>query len=174
MKSAMTYGFTLGIYWVVKYLFLALSARMPALGVIYFILTLAVPVVAYMLTKRYRADVGGSVSFFHAWQFGVLLYFFAALIVSVVHFAYFQYWAPKDFLTHATSQLADLLRRSEVDKQVVDAVGQMSLSPIRMAIQGIFNNVFYGVVLSIPVAALLCGNNRTGTIGDPSGKRPDA
>jgi tetrahydromethanopterin S-methyltransferase subunit B len=33
-----------------------------------------------------------------------------------------------------------------------------------MAIQGVFNNIFYGIILSIPVAAILCRNNETGAI----------
>jgi tetrahydromethanopterin S-methyltransferase subunit B len=38
-----------------------------------------------------------------------------------------------------------------------------------MTVQGIFNNVFYGIILSIPVAALLCRNNSTGLINQNKG-----
>ena len=82
LKCAMSYGLAMGIYWVIKYLFLIFGYSIPSLIFIYEGLSLAVPLIAYYLTKRYRQDIGGSISFFHAWRFGIMLYFFAALIVS--------------------------------------------------------------------------------------------
>ena len=78
LKCAMSYGLAMGIYWVIKYLFLIFGYSIPSLIFIYEGLSLAVPFIAYYLTKRYRQDIGGSISFFHAWRFGIMLYFFAA------------------------------------------------------------------------------------------------
>lgn len=164
IKGAMTYGFTMGIYWVIKYLFLIFSNSVPGLSFIYIGMTLAVPFIAYYLTKRYRDEIGGSISFFHAWRFGTLLYFFAALIVAVEHFLFFQFFAPKDFIYNAANQLIELMKDSQVNTDVIESITRMNFSPIHMAIQGIFNNIFYGIILSIPVAALLCRNNTTGSI----------
>lgn len=164
MKGAMAYGFPLGIYWVIKYLFLISSLRLPVLSFFYVSMTLAVPFIAYFLTKKYKSDIGGSIGFFHAWRFGVLLYFFAALIVSVMHFVFFQFFAPSNFIYDATNQLVDILKNSQMDTEVIESISNMNISPIQMAIQGIFNNVFYGIILSIPVAAILCRNNQSGAI----------
>ena len=164
LKGASTYGFAMGIYWVIKYLFLIFSSKIPGLSLIYILLTLAVPFLAYYFTKRYRDDIGGTISFFHAWRFGTMLYFFAALIVAVEQFLFFQFFAPKDFMYQAANQLIEMLKDSSVGTDVVEAVSRMNFSPIHIAVQGIFNNIFYGIILSIPVAALLCRNNSTGTI----------
>ena len=139
LKSAMTYGLAMGIYWVIKYLFFIFSNTIPALNIVYLVLTLLVPFIAYYLTKRYKQDIGGKISFFHAWRFGTMLYFFAALIVA--------------------------LKDSQVSTEVMEAVGRTNFTPIHMAIQGIFNNIFYGIILSIPVAAIICRNNETGNVG---------
>ena len=155
LKGAMTYGFVLGIYWVVKYIFLILGGPMSLLSMLYLVLTAAVPFVAYLLTKRYKQEIGGMISFFHAWRFGVLLYFFAALIVSLAHFAYYQFFAPQNFLLNATHQLLDLMKQSNVDTELIESIGKIQTTPIHMAIQGIFNNVFYGIIFSIPVAAII-------------------
>lgn len=164
LKGAMTYGFSLGIYWVIKYLFLIFSTKIPTLGFIYVAMTLAVPFIAYFLTKRYKADIGGSISFFHAWRFGTMLYFFAALIVSLLHFTFFQFFAPQDFMYNAASQLVDILKNSQMDTEIIESISKMNISPIHLAIQGIFNNVFYGIILSIPVAAILCRNSQPNSI----------
>lgn len=66
LKCAMSYGLAMGIYWVIKYLFLIFGYSIPSLILIYEGLSLAVPFIAYYLTKRYRQDIGGSISFFHA------------------------------------------------------------------------------------------------------------
>ena len=166
MKSAMAYGLIMGIYWVVKYVFFIFSLSTPIFSLIYFLLTLAVPVIAYRMTKRYRQEIGGKISFFHAWQFGILLYFFAALIVSIEYFIFYRYIAPPDFVENAISQLAITLKDSQFNNEMLDALEKIQTSPIHMTIQGIFNNIFYGIILSIPVAALLCKNNSTGSIID--------
>lgn len=164
LKGAMTYGLAMGIYWVVKYLFFIFSVSVPSLSLVYWLLTLAVPFIAYYMTKRYRQDIGGSISFFHAWRFGMMLYFFAALIVSLEYFVFYQFIAPPDFVANAIGQLTTALQESQVSTEMLDSLSKIRISPIHMAIQGIFNNVFYGIILSIPVAALLCRNNSTGSI----------
>ena len=166
LSSAMRYGFSLGVFWVVKYLFFILGTSNSFFSIIYWGMSLAVPFVAYTLTKQYRADIGGHIGFLHAWQFGVLIYFFAALIVSLLHYVFYRYIADPSLLSNTLMQTQMLLKEMKANDEVLKAVNEMQLTPIHMAIQGIFNNVFYGIVLSIPVAALICRNNATGRIGN--------
>ena len=156
LKSAMTYGLAMGIFWVIKYLFFIFSNTVPALNIIYIVLTLTVPFIAYYLTKRYKQDIGGKISFFHAWRFGTILYFFAALIVALEHFVFFQFIAPPDFLNNTMTQAIVALKNADFNSEVIEAISRTNFTPIHMAIQGIFNNIFYGIILSIPVAALVC------------------
>ena len=156
LKSAMTYGLAMGIFWVIKYLFFIFSNTVPALNIIYIVLTLTVPFIAYYLTKRYKQDIGGKISFFHAWRFGTMLYFFAALIVALEHFVFFQFIAPPDFLNNTMTQAIVALKNADFNSEVIEAISRTNFTPIHMAIQGIFNNIFYGIILSIPVAALVC------------------
>ena len=143
-----------------------LSLQMPLLSSLYWGLTIMVPYIAYHLTKRYRAQLGRKIGFFHAWQFGILLYFFAALIVSLAHYGFYRYIAPDDFLTNSISEAVNLLQNSQIDNQLIQSLQEVRITPIQMAIQGIFNNLFYGIIFSIPVAALLCRNNSSGRITD--------
>ena len=167
MKSTMSYGLLLGIFWVVKYAFFILGVSMPSMQIIYWILTPLTLLLAYIFTNTYKFLIGGKIGFFHAWQFGVLLYFFAALIVSLVHYVFYQYIASPDFIASSMNQAIGLMKDLNLNTQMKDAIDKMGTpTPIQMAIQGIFNNVFYGVILSIPVAALLCRNNSTGLINN--------
>ena len=156
MSAAMSYGFSLGIFWIVKYIFYMFSMRFSYLVVIYWEMSLVVPYLAYLLTKRYREDLGGVISFSQAWRFGVLIYLFAAMLVSVMHYVFYRFVAPPDFLSSAVEQTIASLKQMQVDSKVISSIESMNFSPIHMALQGILNNIFYGIILSLPVAALVC------------------
>jgi len=152
LKSSMSFGFMLGIFWAVKYAFYMFGTSSAIMNFIYMFLTALVPIVAYVMTRLYKVALGGKIGFFHAWQFGVLLYFFAALVVSLEHYAFYRYIAPPGFLENSINQTIELLKKAEVDEKMIEAVSNFRFTPIRMAIQGIFNNVFYGMFFSLPVA----------------------
>ena len=156
MSAAMSYGFSLGIFWIVKYIFYMFSMRFSYLVVIYWEMSLVVPYLAYLLTKRYREDLGGVISFSQAWRFGVLIYLFAAMLVSIMHYVFYRFVAPPDFLSSAVEQTIASLKQMQVDSKVISSIETMNFSPIHMALQGILNNIFYGIILSLPVAALVC------------------
>lgn len=154
LKWAMTYGLILGIYWGIKYIFFIIGVSYPMFNMVYWLLTLAVPFIAYYFTKKYRnEELSGNISFFHAWRYGIMLYFFAALIVSLVHFIFYQYIASPDFIAQAYNQTINMLKESQMNTAMLESLSKLTVpSPIQMAIQGIFNNIFYGIILSIPVA----------------------
>ncbi len=163
LKGAMSYGFAMGLYWVFKYLFFVLGFSYAFLNVFYWSFTLLVPVIAYRMTLRYQTLVGKPVGFFHAWQFGVMLYFFAAIVVSLAHYVFYRYLAPPDLLTNTIHEMEAMLRREGAGADVLSAVKDLRVTPIQMAIQGIFNNVLYGILFSIPVAFLVSrGKARNG------------
>ncbi len=161
LHYAMSYGLMMGIYWVAKYLFFIIGNARPPMLFAYEILSVAVPFIACYQTNSYRKIVGGKISFFHAWQFGIMLYFFAALIVSIEHYVFFRYIAPANYLEDVVGQTTTLLKSMNADEKIIDSVRRISLTPIKMAIQGIFNNIFYGIIFSLPVAAWV-SRKRTG------------
>ena len=161
LKGAMSYGLIMGIFWVIKYIFLILSYSYSAFIFIHQVLSFAIPFIAYRMTMHYKRAIGGKIRFFHAWQFGVLLYFFAALIVSVEHYIFYQFIAPPDFLANAMELAIVALKETQIDSEVINSIRPTNFTPIRMTIQGIFNNIFYGVILSVPVAILVCRKQTT-------------
>lgn len=163
IKTAMTYGLALGIFWMIKFIFFILGASNPLFIKIFTILTIAVPFLAYYFTKKYRDEkLGGQISFFHAWRFGMMLYFFAALVVSLEHFVLFQYVVSHDFYERLMNLLINMMQQSQMDASTLQSIAKQTIpSPIHIAVQNIFNNMFYGILLSIPVALLLRRNKQT-------------
>ena len=159
LRGAMNYGFVMGIYWVIKYVFFILGFSHPTANIVYWSLSCLVPYIAYKMTRRYRENIGGKLGFFHAWQFGVLLYFFAAILVSLEHYLFYRFVAPPDLLVKTVSDMEEALKASGASQALLDAIKEIHVTPIQMAIQGIFNNVLYGIILSIPVALLARGES---------------
>lgn len=162
----MNYGFVMGIYWVIKYVFFILGFSHPTANIVYWSLSCLVPYIAYKMTLRYREGIGGEISFSHAWQFGVLLYFFAAVLVSLEHYFFYRFVAPPDLLVKTIGDMEETLRESGASQTMLDAIKGIKVTPIQMAIQGIFNNVLYGIFLSIPVALLARGGSPAKRVGE--------
>lgn len=157
LKGAMAYGMSFGIFWIFKYLFFILSLQVAFMGVVYWGMSVTVPYLAYIVTKKYKQVIGGRISFFHAWQFGILLYFFAALIVSLIHYIFYQFIAPSDYIASSYKQAFELMKTANLDATMMETLSNMKTpSAISMTIQGILNNIFFGIILSIPVAAIVC------------------
>lgn len=158
--SAMLYGALMGLFWIVKYLFFMFGFHWPFFDMVYWGLTFLVPVLAYVMTLYYKHDIGGHISFLHAWQFGFLLYLFAALLVSLLHFVFYRFVAPPDYITNTFHQTVLLLKEVDLPADVQAAIDKMEVpSPILMVFSQLLNNIIYGIIFSIPVALLACRKN---------------
>jgi len=155
--SAMLYGFVLGLFWAVKYVFFVWGLAYPLAQTAYTILSALTILFAYIFTKAYKVRIGGRITFFCAWRFGVLLYFFAALVVSLEHYIFYRFIAPPDFMAVAINHtIIFLVDKLKLDPQTVEALRDIpQLTPIRLTLQGIFNNICYGALFSLPVAVIL-------------------
>ena len=160
---AMYYGRPLGLFWALKYVFFIWGVSHPAVGIIYWILTLFTLFMAYVFTDVYRRRIGGRISFFHAWTFGVLLYFFAAIIVSLAHYVFYRYLASPNYIADLMEAATTILK--QVNPQMEETLRQMPLpTPIRLTLQDILGNALYGAIFSVPVAARLCRKTDRGFV----------
>lgn len=92
INYAMNMGAVVGIYYIVKFCLFPLSLHSTMAAMLFLGLTLAVPFLIYMLTKRYRDQyLGGEIGFSQAWIFSVLTMGFGSLLVAAAHYIYFAY-----------------------------------------------------------------------------------
>ena len=167
VKFAAVLGLYMGLYWTLKYLCVIFGSKMEALGTLYMAMTVVVPFMAYRFTIIYRAQLGNDrpFSFFHGWQFGIFLYTFAAIIVSLLHFYYYRNVLGAEGISEVMRQSLSLLSEANLDSRIVDQARQIEPTPFQMTIQGILNNILAGAVFSIPVA-LLTKKRNTNTNSD--------
>ncbi|MDR1121483.1 MAG: DUF4199 domain-containing protein [Dysgonamonadaceae bacterium] len=157
-KYAMYYGALLGIYWTVNLALGVIVIQLPSWAAIIAgfsnIMTIGVVFLTYWFTVQYRKKaLNNSLGIFHGWQFGVMLFFYAALVSAIPQYIYLEFLAPDNLISQIYQQSAQVMKSIGTDPEVLKkAVEQMPTSPASMTIQNIFNCVFLGVLVSIPVA----------------------
>ncbi len=91
MQHAARAGQMLGLLFIVKYFCLMYSLEVPGLLYLFVFGTVAVPFVAYRLTRSYRDALPAEAPFpvMIAWAHGVFLYLFATLLVLIPHYLFY-------------------------------------------------------------------------------------
>ncbi|MDR2534078.1 MAG: DUF4199 domain-containing protein [Tannerellaceae bacterium] len=158
LKSAMFYGLLLGAFWIVKYMFFIIGTFYPILDSVSVILAPLTVVLAYLFTKVYKVILGGRIGFGQAWKFGVLLFFFASLLESLPQYVFYRYIATPEYMSALVEQASALVDSMKLGAQMKSEITSQlaSMTPIRLTFQGIATNVIYGILFSIPIAAILC------------------
>ena len=159
MNGAMIYGTSMGIFWILKFMLIPFIFTMPFTSLLFLGLTAAVPFLGYFFVRQYRNRycVGGRIGFVPAWIFSILMYAFAALLVSVAHYIFFRYVDGGAMVANYTAILEELQHTApEMEegvtqyKEATELVAAMA--PIEMTIQLLLNNLFYGMILALPTA----------------------
>ena len=163
----MRYGTAMGIFWACKFVLFPLGMNMPILLVLFFILTLAVPVLGYVFARKYREQqCEGVLSFSKAYIFTIFMYMFASLLVAVVHYLYFRYM-DNGLIVNTYQGMIDQMTAISTEEMKVsldqfrialDVIS--SLTPLEITMQLLTQNVFYCTILAIPTALLIMRNKK--------------
>ncbi|MDR0538597.1 MAG: DUF4199 domain-containing protein [Tannerellaceae bacterium] len=158
IKAAMLQGLQLGGFWIFKYTLFIIGTFFPLFSYSSIILAPVTIAYAYMLTSIYKVVIGGKISFSLAWKFGILLYFFASLIEAIPQYIFYRYIASPEYMSAIIEQVGIFVKNMnvspEVESEVISTIA--GLTPIQYTIQGIITNIIYGIILSIPIAAIQC------------------
>lgn len=82
VQFAMEAGAYMGLYFVVKFIFAVLSLNYPFCNVVSTIMLLFVPLVVFFMMRRFSNQNEGGSYFSQLWMMGILLFFFASLIIG--------------------------------------------------------------------------------------------
>lgn len=154
---AMHFGTYMGLFWIFKFIFFPLGLHYPTtiLLMIFFVLTLSVPFIGYYFARNYRDKVcGGVISFMNVWIFLLLMYLFAAILTAVAHYIYFRY-IDNNFIINTYLDQINIIKKSKLlPKDYFSQANLMAdefktLSPIKITLQIISQNVFFGNILAL-------------------------
>ena len=161
-EHAMRFGTYMGIFWIIKFIFLPLGFKIPLLQLLFILGTLFVPILGYLYARKFRNTYcNGTIPFFRAFIFTVCMYVFAAMLAAVGHYLYFRFIDQgflfdmyRQHLNEAKAMLQGDLATS-IDQLMLAFDTIASLSPIQLTFQLITQNVFYGILLALPTGLLV-------------------
>lgn len=161
-------GWKLGLMFIVIFLLNAYSLRFPVLGVPAMLLTLGVPVPAYIwLTRDYRRYP--NFRFFSAvWMQGITLFFCASLILALTMYVFMRFIQPGFIYTNVEfvmqtyrdmqSEVPEAGQMADTLQKMID--NNMLPTPISLAVTMIWTITFFGSLLSLLLTFLIRFVNR--------------
>ncbi|CDD82704.1 putative uncharacterized protein [Bacteroides sp. CAG:462] len=154
----MLYGTYMGLFWILKFALLPLGLVFSPLALLFLLLTCAVPVIVFLMSRSFGRQCEGDYPFFSALVFAFQIYLFAALLTAVGHYLYFQFLDNGFIYTRVAAQLELVKDEPAMQAQMTQIKHALDvfyeLTPIQLAMQLLSQNIFYGILLSLPTALL--------------------
>jgi len=155
-KYAADYGLILGGYIAFFFIldfFFTSSVLFNILNILGFFAT---PIVCYYLAKQYREKAwGGIISFGQVWSFGVWLFLFASLIMSVLYYVRYQFIQPT-YIANAFNQALLVAEQMKYSKEQMDLLVSNGVpTTIQLVLVYLWIYVICGAIIFLIIAPLV-------------------
>lgn len=154
-------GWRLGLYMYAIFVSAAYSVRMPWLGILSFILMLAVPFIVYRWLSRDYVRYQAMRFFSATWMQGICSFFFGSLIFAVLTYVFMRFIEP-GWIADNVRMAADFYRQIGTAESLQMATALQGMidkhllpSAISFAISMIWTITFTGSVLSLLLSLLV-------------------
>lgn len=155
-------GAMLAVLWVASFVCCIVGLRTPLYSMVALGLMVATPFfVGRRLMKFRDFGLGGIISFARGWGYSVYVFFYAAVLLALAQYVYFAY-IDQGYMVQTFSkllaspearQLAQQYGIQETLKEGLEQFGQMR--PIDYALNVLTVNIMAGMLLGMPIAAML-------------------
>lgn len=150
-------GLFLSLLWLVSFAVMMFVPQSPWGS----LLAMATPFLVGWLLQRFRNDaLGGHISFRRSYAFSMLTFFYASIVFALAQCLYFRFLDDGNFLSilmEDVKQLQEVYAQNGMPvKELEDGAALIGTLPaIQLAFMFMMQNIFVGLVLSVPVA-LIC------------------
>jgi len=152
MNYAMYGGVFLGLFWILKYLFVMGATRIPALNLFGSLLTLGTPLLLFYFLFKYKTFVtGNNLGYWHGVRFGILLFFFASLLAAVIVFIHIT-WIDQAYVGKLYETMIETVKMMNLNERVAES---LEAQPLPSTVNYIFSNVIMTDVLIGMILSLL-------------------
>jgi Na+/glutamate symporter len=155
-------GVLLAVLWVSSFALYVAGLALPVLGLAAMVLMVATPFfVGFRLGKFRDEGRDGIISFRRGWVYVVFVFFYAAILLALAQYAYFAYmdhgYLMQSFSTAlSTPEAVQMMKQYGIEQAMAESLEQMGqLRPIDYALNVLTVNILAGMVLGLPIAAML-------------------
>lgn len=156
-------GAIMGAMWIISFACFIAQFYMPLLNMAALIFGIASIIVSAIRLRNFRDNIlDGMISYWRAYGYSLLTYFYAALLLAAAQYIYFQFIDHGFLLNQYTAMTSSPEFKSMMTlygikademKLTMDTIA--TLRPIDIALQFLTTNLFFGIVISWPMAALI-------------------
>lgn len=153
----------MGVMWIISFACFIAQFYMPLLNMAALIFGIASIIVSAIRLRNFRDNIlDGVISYWRAYGYSLLTYFYAALLLAAAQYIYFQFIDHGFLLNQYTAMTSSPEFKSMMTlygikademKLTMDTIA--TLRPIDIALQFLTTNLFFGIVISWPMAALI-------------------
>lgn len=154
MKSAMQNGLIMGLIFSIN--FLLSTSKVTSLILLTYIIAMLIIVLLYKFSVRFRdVDSGGSITYGRAFTYIILLFFYAALISTVVKYFYFQF-INKEYLSSTFQETMKMMETLKFPMKSIEIDQTESMfKPLNFSLLYIWSNVLMGTFVASIMAAFV-------------------
>lgn len=156
-------GAIMGVMWIISFACFIAQFYMPLLNMAALIFGIASIIVSAIRLRNFRDNIlDGMISYWRAYGYSLLTYFYAALLLAAAQYIYFQFIDHGFLLNQYTAMTSSPEFKSimtlygiKADEMKLTMDTIATLRPIDIALQFLTTNLFLGIVISWPMAALI-------------------
>ena len=149
-KYAMQAGFGLGGFWIFKYLFVIGATQYPSLDYVNSFLSFFTPLLLLIYLIRFKnMTADKKLKYWSGVRLGVILFFFASIIESVIVIAHIV-WIDPAYISIVNQKTIELGQALGFNDTLMDELKRQStFAPIVFVFKQLMSNVFIGLILSL-------------------------
>lgn len=149
-------GIILGLFWVVKYLFVILGEKWQMAPLVSSFLNVGTPILLYHFLFKLYVVSDDSLTLGKGIRFAVILFLLASFFEAVIVFAHIQYINP-NYLAHLYDSMLEMTKSMSFGEQLADAVAKQPLpTPMSYIVSNVFfSNILLGALLSLIVTPMV-------------------
>lgn len=156
-------GAYLGMLWIMCFACYIIGMNHPWISTIGSVATMLSPFYAARRLRIFRDEIrDGEISFLRSMAYYMLMFFYASTLFAMAQYAYFAFLDNGFILRQytsilSTSEAQTMLKAYGVSfKQAMDSINELAqTSPIMIALNIMTMNITIGILLSLPVAAVI-------------------
>jgi len=160
-------GALLALLWIGSFACYVLGLATPFYGLVAMLLMVATPFfVGARLGKFRDVGLGGIISLRRGWAYSVYVFFYAAILLALAQYVYFAF-IDQGYLmlaftqalsTPEAKQMIEDAGMQQAVRESLESMGQ--LRPIDYALNVLTFNIMVGIVLGLPIGALMKRSQR--------------
>lgn len=160
-------GGYLAVLWIISFACIILGMKVPFLGTLGTTFAFLSPFFVYRRIQSFRDHVReGVLKYWDGYVYSMSMFFYAALLLAVVQYAYFAFMDKGAFFSTSLEQARQILIAGNYPEKEINAAIEeyRSMRPIDWALYFMSMNIIIGGIVSIFIAIFTRKKNKKKTI----------